>query len=184
MKIAIGISGASGSVYAKRLIEVLSSNHELFVVYSDVARQIFLEENATDIDEFLKSKKNIKVFDNSNLAAPVSSGSFIIDACIVIPCSMKTLSSIANGFCDTLIVRCADVTLKEHRKLIVAPRETPLSSIQIENMLKIANSGGVILPLMPAFYHKPKTIDDLVDFLVGKIIDQLKIDHNLFKRWE
>jgi flavin prenyltransferase len=118
------------------------------------------------------------------LDASVSSGSFLHNGMVIVPCSMKSLSSIANGYDDTLISRAASVTLKESRKLIVVPRETPLSRIHLENMIKLQEAGAIILPAMPGFYHNPSTIEEIVDHLVGKILDQLNIEHDLFRRWK
>ena len=123
------------------------------------------------------------ISDDENMAASVSSGTHKIDGMIVIPCTMKTLSSISNGYDETLVARAAGVTLKESRKLILVVRETPLTAINLENMLKLARLGVVILPPVPGFYTKPKTIDELVDHTVGKCLDQFDIDHNLYKRW-
>lgn len=123
------------------------------------------------------------ISDDENMAASVSSGTHKIDGMIVIPCTMKTLSSISNGYDETLVARAAGVTLKESRKLILVARETPLTAINLENMLKLARLGVVILPPVPGFYTKPKTIDELVDHTVGKCLDQFDIDHNLYKRW-
>jgi len=123
------------------------------------------------------------VSDEANMAASVSSGTHKVDGMIVIPCSMKTLSSIANGYDETLVARAAGVTLKESRKLVLVTRETPLTAINLENMLKLARLGVVILPPMPGFYTKPKTIDEIVNHTVGKCLDQFDIEHNLYKRW-
>jgi len=117
------------------------------------------------------------------MAAAISSGSFRVDGMAIVPCSMKTLASIANGFDDSLVSRAAGVCIKEQRKLVLVPRETPLSKIHLENMAKIAGVGAVILPAMPGFYHRPGNVDDLIDHVVGKVLDQFGIDHNLFKRW-
>jgi 4-hydroxy-3-polyprenylbenzoate decarboxylase len=124
-----------------------------------------------------------KVYEDNDMAAPVSSGSFKTDGMAIVPCSMKTLSSIANGFDDSLVSRAAGVCIKEQRKLVLVPRETPLSKIHLENMVKLAGAGAVILPAMPGFYHKPKDVEDLVNYVVGKVLDQFAIEHNLFKRW-
>jgi 4-hydroxy-3-polyprenylbenzoate decarboxylase len=123
------------------------------------------------------------VYGDDNLAAPISSGSFKTDGMAIVPCSMKTLASIANGFDDSLISRAAGVCIKEGRKLVVVPRETPLSAIHLENMAKLSGTGAVILPAMPGFYHRPKSIDELVSHVVGKVLDQFGIEHSLFRRW-
>lgn len=133
--------------------------------------------------QYVKSLSSVS-YDNFKLDAAVSSGSFLHDGMVIVPCSMKSLSSIANGYDDTLISRAASVTLKESRTLILVPRETPLSRIHLENMIKLQDAGAIILPAMPGFYHKPSTIDEIIDHLVGKILDQLKIKHELFTRWK
>jgi flavin prenyltransferase len=182
-KIVIGFSGASGIIYGIRLLEVLhSTNIQTYLIISEWARKnIEIETDKTL--EYVKSLSSIN-YDNFKLDASVSSGSFLHDGMVIVPCSMKSLSSIANGYDDTLISRAASVTLKELRKLILVPRETPLSRIHLENMLKLQDAGAIILPAMPGFYHKPSTIDEIIDHLVGKILDQLKIKHDLFSRWK
>jgi 4-hydroxy-3-polyprenylbenzoate decarboxylase len=182
-KIVIGFSGASGIIYGIRLLEVLHSiNIQTFLIVSEWAKKnIEIETDKTL--EYVKSLSSIN-YDNSKLDASVSSGSFLHDGMVIVPCSMKSLSSIANGYDDSLISRAASVTLKESRKLILVPRETPLSRIHLENMIKLQDAGAIILPAMPGFYHKPSTIDEIVDHLVGKILDQLKIKHDLFRRWK
>lgn len=182
-KIVIGFSGASGIIYGIRLLEVLHSiNIQTFLIVSEWAKKnIEIETDKTL--EYVKSLSSIN-YDNSKLDASVSSGSFLHDGMVIVPCSMKSLSSIANGYDDTLISRAASVTLKESRKLILVPRETPLSRIHLENMIKLQDAGAIILPAMPGFYHKPSTINEIVDHLVGKILDQLKIKHDLFTRWK
>jgi 4-hydroxy-3-polyprenylbenzoate decarboxylase len=182
-KIVIGFSGASGIIYGIRLIEILhSTNIETYLIISEWAKKnIEIETDKTL--EYVKSLSSVN-YDNFRLDASVSSGSFLHDGMVIVPCSMKSLSSIANGYDDTLISRAASVTLKESRKLIIVPRETPLSRIHLENMLKLQKAGAIILPAMPGFYHKPSTIEQIVDHLVGKILDQLNIKHDLFKRWK
>jgi 4-hydroxy-3-polyprenylbenzoate decarboxylase len=182
-KIVIGFSGASGIIYGIRLLEVLHSiNIQTFLIISEWAKKnIEIETDKTL--EYVKSLSSIN-YDNFKLDASVSSGSFLHDGMVIVPCSMKSLSSIANGYDDTLISRAASVTLKESRKLILVPRETPLSRIHLENMIKLQDAGAIILPAMPGFYHKPSSIDEIVDHLVGKILDQLKIKHDLFRRWK
>jgi flavin prenyltransferase len=182
-KIVIGFSGASGIIYGIRLLEVLHSiNIQTFLIVSEWAKKnIEIETDKTL--EYVKSLSSIN-YDNFKLDASVSSGSFLHDGMVIVPCSMKSLSSIANGYDDTLISRAASVTLKESRKLILVPRETPLSRIHLENMIKLQEAGAIILPAMPGFYHKPSTINEIVDHLVGKILDQLRIKHDLFTRWK
>jgi 4-hydroxy-3-polyprenylbenzoate decarboxylase len=182
-KIVVGFSGASGIIYGIRLLEILHSfNIQTYLIISEWAKKnIEIETDKTL--EYVKSLSSVN-YDNFKLDASVSSGSFLHDGMIIVPCSMKSLSSIANGYDDTLISRAASVTLKESRKLIIVPRETPLSRIHLENMIKLQEAGAIILPAMPGFYHNPSTIDEIIDHLVGKILDQLKIEHDLFKRWK
>jgi 4-hydroxy-3-polyprenylbenzoate decarboxylase len=182
-KIVIGFSGASGIIYGIRLLEILHSiNIQTYLIISEWAKKnIEIETDKTL--EYVKSLSSVN-YDNFKLDASVSSGSFLHDGMVIVPCSMKSLSSIANGYDDTLISRAASVTLKESRKLIIVPRETPLSRIHLENMVKLQEAGAIILPAMPGFYHKPSTIEQIIDHLVGKILDQLNIKHDLFKRWK
>jgi flavin prenyltransferase len=182
-KIVIGFSGASGIIYGIRLLEILHSiNIQTYLIISEWAKKNI--EIETDITlEYVKSLSSVN-YENFKLDASVSSGSFLHDGMVIVPCSMKSLSSIANGYDDTLISRAASVTLKESRKLIIVPRETPLSRIHLENMVKLQEAGAIILPAMPGFYHKPSTIEEIIDHLVGKILDQLNIKHDLFKRWK
>lgn len=182
-KIVIGFSGASGIIYGIRLLEILHSiNIQTYLIISEWAKKnIEIETDKTL--EYVKSLSSVN-YDNFRLDASVSSGSFLHDGMVIVPCSMKSLSSIANGYDDTLISRAASVTLKESRKLIIVPRETPLSRIHLENMVKLQEAGAIILPAMPGFYHKPATIEEIIDHLVGKILDQLNIKHDLFKRWK
>jgi 4-hydroxy-3-polyprenylbenzoate decarboxylase len=183
MKILLSIGGASGSIYGIKLFEdLLKTNNEVHLIVSDGAKKIIKHE--TDYNfEVLKEKSNF-FYDNSDMFAGPASGSFKIDAMVVCPCSMKTLSAIANGYGDTLTSRAASCCLKEERKLILVIRETPLDLPGIKNMLSAKQAGATILPAMPGFYHKPQKIEDLVDFVVGKILDQLNINHSLFKRWK
>ncbi|HEY9399145.1 MAG TPA: UbiX family flavin prenyltransferase [Nitrososphaeraceae archaeon] len=182
-KIVIGFSGASGIIYGIRLLEILHSiNIQTYLIISEWAKKNIEIETDNRL-EYVKSLSSVN-YDNFKLDASVSSGSFLHDGMVIVPCSMKSLSSIANGYDDTLISRAASVTLKESRKLILVPRETPLSRIHLENMIKLQDAGAIILPAMPGFYHKPSTISEIVDHLVGKILDQLKIKHDLFTRWK
>jgi 4-hydroxy-3-polyprenylbenzoate decarboxylase len=182
-KIVIGFSGASGIIYGIRLLEILHSiNIQTYLIISEWAKKN-IEIETDNTLEYVKSLSSVN-YDNFRLDASVSSGSFLHDGMVIVPCSMKSLSSIANGYDDTLISRAASVTLKESRKLIIVPRETPLSRIHLENMVKLQEAGAIILPAMPGFYHKPSTIEEIIDHLVGKILDQLNIKHDLFKRWK
>jgi len=183
MKVLLSIGGASGSVYGIRLLEeLLSSKVELILIVSDSAKKIIEHETNYNFED-LKKKANF-CYDNSDMFAGPASGTFKIDAMVVCPCSMKTLSAIANGYSDTLSSRAGSCCLKEERKLILVVRETPLDLPGIKNMLSAKQAGATILPAMPGFYHKPQKIEDLVNFIVGKILDQLGLDHSLFKRWE
>jgi flavin prenyltransferase len=182
LRLVVGISGASGVIYGLRTLEILPSMKiETHVVLSQWGeKNIEIETDKTI--EYVRSLATA-LYGNDSLAAPISSGSFIHSGMIIVPCSMKTLASIANGYDETLISRAAGVTLKESRLLVVVPRETPLSRIHLQNMLKLAEAGAVILPAMPGFYHKPTSLQDMVDHLVSKIIDQFNIRNNLSRRW-
>ena len=183
MKVLLSIGGASGSIYGIRLFdELVRSGVETYLVISDSGKKIIEHETNYKIKD-LKKKASF-YYENDDFFAGPASGSFKLDCMIVCPCSMKTLSAIANGYGDTLTSRAAFCCFKENRKLILVIRETPLDLPSIENMKKAKLAGATILPAMPGFYHKPKKIDDLVDFIVGKIPDQISIEHSLFKRWE
>jgi 4-hydroxy-3-polyprenylbenzoate decarboxylase len=181
-RFVIGISGASGVVYGIRILEILKSmSIETHVILSTWGlKNIEIETGKTV--EYVSSLST-KLYSNDSLAAPMSSGSFIHAGMIIVPCSMKTLASIANGHDDTLISRAAGVTLKESRRLVVVPRETPISRIHLINMLNLCDAGAIILPAMPGFYHNPVSLKDIIDQLVGKILDQFYIKHNLTRRW-
>jgi flavin prenyltransferase len=182
MRLIVAITGGSGVIYGIKMLEVLRSlKMETHLVISEWGQKnIKIETDKTvDYIKFLATKW----YDNDNMAAAISSGSFRTDGMAIVPCSMKTLSSIANGYDDNLISRAAGVCIKESRKLVIVPRETPLSKIHLENMIKLAEVGVVVLPAMPGFYHRPKTMDDLLSHVVGKILDQFGIEHNIFKRW-
>lgn len=183
MRVVIGISGASGSILGIRLLEELGKNNiETHLIISSTAKDIL--EYETDYSVSGVEKIASFVHDENDLNAIVNSGSFKFDASVIIPCSMKTLSAIANGYGDNVISRVADVTLKERRLLIVVPRETPLRTVHLENMTNLSREGAVILPAMPGFYHKPNTVENQIDFIVGKILDIMDIDNNLFTKWK
>jgi len=182
LKLIIGITGSTGVIYGVRLLEVLKEkNIQTHLIITEWAKKCLAIETSFTVD-YVKSLAT-SVSDETNMAASVSSGTHKIDGMIVSPCSMKTLSSIAVGYDETLIARAAGVTLKESRKLVLVTRETPLTAINLENMLKLARLGVVILPPVPGFYTKPKTIDEIVEHTVGKCLDQFNIAHNLYKRW-
>jgi 4-hydroxy-3-polyprenylbenzoate decarboxylase len=183
MRYFVSIGGASGCIYGIRLVQELHKvGHEVHLVISEGAKKIIQQETKYTYNS-IKREANI-IYDNSDLCAGPASGSFPLDGMIVIPCSMKTLSAIAHGFGDTLTSRAASCCLKEGKKLILVLRETPLDVPGITNMLAAKESGAIILPAMPAFYHKPERIEDLVDFIVGKVFDQFGLQHSLFKRWK
>jgi 4-hydroxy-3-polyprenylbenzoate decarboxylase len=221
--LVVAITGASGAIYAIRLLEVLLvAGRTVHLTISPAAKLVLNKELdlEVDLDNFdlrqllpldsalaadsalraLRTQRIVPTADPSSVfneapqgkilyhhfgdfRAGIASGSFLTGGMAICPCSMGTLASIAHGHSENLIQRAADVHLKERRKLVLVPRETPLGSIQLENMKRVADAGGVILPAMPGFYHNPHTIHDLVDFVVGRICDHLEIEHNLFKRW-
>ena len=182
MKLIIGITGSTGVVYGIRMLEVLKKlNVETHLVMSEWAEKCISMETEYTSDD-VKSLASY-TSDEKNMASSVSSGTHKIDGMIVAPCSMKTLSAVANGYDDTLVARAAGVTIKESRKLILMVRETPLSAIHLENMLKLSKIGVVILPPVTEFYTKPKTIDDIVNHGVGKCLDQFDLEHDLYPRW-
>jgi len=182
LRLIVAITGASGVVYGQRLLTVLRQRKvETHLIISRAAEKLIQHELKT-------TKKHLealasRVYDADDLMAPITSGSFKTDGMVIVPCTMKTLAGIAHGYSDNLILRAADVTLKERRKLVLVPRETPLSVVHLRNMLELAKLGAIIIPAMPAFYHNPKKIEDLVDFVVGKVLDIFEIEHKLFRRW-
>ena len=195
--VVVAVTGASGSLYALRTIRaLLIQNVHVHLILSDYAKVVINEEYQIDFNFSLPLLGQIKKlfglddengrmteYSLKNQAAAISSGSFKTKGMIVVPCSMKTLSGIANGFSSNLIERSADVMLKERRPLIVVARETPLSLIHLENMTNLTKAGGIILPAMPAFYQHPKTLDDLGDFIAGRALSLLGYDHSLFTTW-
>jgi len=194
-RIFVALSGASGSVYGLRLVEQLCLNGvEVTFTASCSGTQVCREETGLDLSGDLRKaterlyahleiETGLELVHPDDLFCPAASGSAAADAMVVAPCSMGTLARIAGGISGNLIERCADVMLKERRPLLLVPRETPLSEIHLENMLRLTRTGARIIPAMPAFYHKPDTVIELVDFVVGKILDQLGIEHELFRRW-
>ncbi|WP_292979697.1 flavin prenyltransferase UbiX [Nitrosomonas sp.] len=194
--ITVALTGASGMPYGIRLLEILlKQGHRVYLLYSQAAQIVAQQEMALalsprpkETEVFLNSYFNVepgllKVFGREEWFAPVASGSNPADAMVICPCTMGTLSAVAAGLGQKLIERAADVMLKEQRKLIIVAREAPFSVIHLENMLKLARSGAVILPANPGFYHHPETIQDIVDFIVARILDQLDVEHRLMPRW-
>lgn len=180
--VVVGISGASGIIYGVRLLQALKElGVETHLIVTDSAMKVAKIENAISKEEIIRLAD--KYYNINDLSAPVASGSFMHEGMVIVPCSMKTLAGLANGYADNLLLRAADVSLKERRKLILVPRETPLNIIHLRNMLTLAEAGAVILPAMPAFYCKPKTIDDIVNHVVGRILDHLGLAHKIGKRW-
>lgn len=200
----IGITGASGSIYGIELVKQLQKLHcKVHLLVTSAGWQVIKSEFSIGTEQDIslhttlsKEEKNIilsnlgidltkdfSVHELKDFSVGIASGSYRFDAMVIVPCTMGTLSAIANGNSDNLLERVADTALKENRPLIIVPRETPFNRIHILNMLAASDAGATILPAMPAFYHQPQTLHDIVIFLVGKILDQLKLDHNLFKRW-
>jgi len=182
LKLVIGITGSTGAIYGIRMLDTLKKlNIETHLIISEWGEKcITMETDFTS--EYVKSLAT-NTSDEKNMASSISSGTHRIDGMIVAPCSMKTLSAIANGYDDTLVARAAGVTIKESRKLILMVRETPLSAIHLENMLKLSRLGIIILPPVTEFYTKPKSIEDIVNHGVGKCLDQFDIEHDLYPRW-
>lgn len=183
MKVVVGISGGSGAIYGVSLLKALKElGVETHLVVSTMGEYVTEHECGVSLEEL----KGLATYyhDNKNFAAPIASGSFRVDKTIIVPCSMKTLSGIANGFSDSLLTRACDVAIKERRQLIIVPRETPLSPIHLENMLKLARMGITIFPPSPGFYNHPQTIEDIVLNMTGRLLDMLEIDNNLVNRWK
>ncbi len=194
--ITLAFTGASGMPYGVRLLEqLLSSGARVYLAYSQVAQVVARQEldlalpsRASEAEAFFSEKFNAKagqlsVFGREEWFAPIASGSSAPDAMVICPCTMGTLAAVAAGLAQNLIERAADVMLKEGRPLILVPRETPLSVIHLENMLRLARAGAAILPANPGFYHHPASVQDLVDFVVARVLDRLGIENGLVKRW-
>ena len=184
-KVLLCITGASGAIYGYRLLEVLSKEHRVDLVVSDSGRIVLREELDEDVSA-LAQMENVSVYENRDLTAPVASGSRLIEyrGVIVAPCSMSTLASVAKGINDNLIHRACEVALKEKVPLVLLVREMPYSKVHIRNMLEAQEAGAVIMPASPGFYHRPSTLQELVDFVVGKVLDALRIEHGLYRRWK
>lgn len=193
-RFAVGFSGGSGIAYGMRLVEVLLQlGHEVHLVATGGALRVLRHEAGVAIDPLHPDlaalfapelRSSLRTHELAAVEAAPASGSAGIGAVILCPCSMGTLARVAHGFSSNLVERAADVALKEGRPLLVVPRETPLSVLHLQNMLKLAQAGAIVLPAMPGFYHRPQTVQDLVDFVVGKILDRLRIDHAIVRRWQ
>jgi len=181
MKIVVAVTGASGMAYAHALLRALKG-HDVSLIISDDAKMVIKEETDFTSKDFERLAG--ASFSNDHMTAPISSGSNRFDAMVIVPCSSTTLSKIAVGIADNLTTRVAAVCMKEGRRLILVPRETPLSPIILENMLKLSKLGVTILPASPGFYHRPRNVQDLVDFVVARILDQLGVEQKLVKGWK
>lgn len=193
-RFAVCFSGGSGAAYGIRLVEVLlAAGHEVHLCATEAAVRVLVHEAGARLDfaapdlaslfaEPLRAR--LRVHARDAVEATPASGSAGIRAVIVVPCSMGTLARIAHGFSSNLVERAADVALKEGRPLVVVPRETPLSVVHLDNLLALARLGAIVLPAMPGFYHRPQRVDELVDFVVGKILDRLRVPHELVRRWQ
>jgi 4-hydroxy-3-polyprenylbenzoate decarboxylase len=183
MVLIIGITGASGATYGIRLLEVLSSigSIETHLIITEAGEMVIRHETdwrTADVKALARFS-----YSNTDIGARLASGSFSRDGMIIAPCSIKTMSALANSYAEGLLVRAGDITLKERRKLLLAVRETPFHLGHLRSMERLTEMGAVVMPPIPAFYHKPKTIQDIVDYTVGKMLDVMDIKHNLFERW-
>lgn len=182
-RIVVGISGSSGAVLGIRLLKFLKkAGWESHLIITDVARRIIEHETSYKAGDVEKMAS--EVYKNDDFFSPIASGSFRTEGMIIAPCSMKTLAGIANGYSDNLLLRTADVMLKERRKLVLLTRETPLSHVHIRNMEKVTLAGGIVLPPVLTMYSKPETIDQMVDHIAGKTLDLFGIENNIYKRWD
>jgi 4-hydroxy-3-polyprenylbenzoate decarboxylase len=184
LKITVAISGASGSNLGVNFVKKIPKEIEVFVVFSKSAKTALKLENQISVKDLFTDYPNVTVFKDSNIGASIASGSFKVDKMIILPCSMNTLAKCAVGISDSLITRAFTVMLKEKREIIIAPREMPLNSIVLKNMLTLSKLGVVIAPPILGFYSAQQTLEDMENFLIGKWFDLLKIDNNLYKRWE
>jgi 4-hydroxy-3-polyprenylbenzoate decarboxylase len=193
--IVVGITGASGSIYGLRLVdELLRAEHQVAILLTNAGRQVLAfetglalaetpQECLEQLKEYYQQAEKLTHYGLDDFFSPVASGSSAPDAVVICPCSMGTAGRIAAGLSDNLLERVADVALKEQKKLLLVPRETPFNQIHLENLLRLSQAGAQILPAMPAFYQRPRSVEDLVNFVVGKVLDNLGVEHQLFKRW-
>ena len=184
MKITVAISGASGSNLGVNFVKQIPKDIEVFVVFSKSAKKALKLENNLSVNNIFDDYENVTIFKDSNIGASIASGSFKVDKMIILPCSQNTLAKCAVGISDSLITRAFTVMLKEKRDIIVAPREMPLNTIALKNMLTLSKLGVVIAPPVVGYYSNQQSLEDMEKFLIGKWFDLLKIDNNLYKRWE
>jgi 4-hydroxy-3-polyprenylbenzoate decarboxylase len=186
-KIVVGVTGASGAPYTVRVIRLLiESGVEVHLTVSTMGRRLLFEESnisTVDAESFQVDKNLLIVHNDKDLGSSIASGSFLHDGMIIVPCSSNSMGAIASGLTNTLVQRAAAVTLKERRVLVLAHRESPLSTIDVDNLAKLSHAGALIAPLSPGFYMQPKTIEDLVDFMAGKLVDLVGVHHDLPVRW-
>jgi 4-hydroxy-3-polyprenylbenzoate decarboxylase len=181
LEVVVGISGASGIGYGIRLLQVLQGC-VIHLVLTDSARKIIeVETNISpqDVEDLADH-----IYAEDDFTAPIASGSYRFDAMVIIPCSMKTLAQVASGLSDNLIGRSAEICLKERRRLVLVPRETPLSLIQLKNMVSVTEAGAIVLPACPSFYSRPQRLEDLIDVIVGRVLDLIGMENNLYPRWK
>ncbi|MEM1059113.1 MAG: UbiX family flavin prenyltransferase [Verrucomicrobiota bacterium] len=181
-RLVVAVTGASGSLYAQRLLNALSGGgHEVHLALSPYAQQVA----RTELDGGLQvpEEPGFRVHGDKSMNVPFASGSALLDAMVVIPCSMGTVGRIAHGYADSVITRAADVFLKEKRPLIVVPRETPWNLVQARNVVTLIEAGATVIPAMPSFYHRPASLEEMADTLVARVLDHLEIDHELTRRW-
>jgi 4-hydroxy-3-polyprenylbenzoate decarboxylase len=183
MKVVVALTGASGMAYATHLLRELAARDcTTYIVISDNAKKLL--EYETSLCERDLSPHAACMYREDDMESPLASGSFAYDAMVIVPCSLKSLAAIAHGLALNLVARAALCCLKEGRKLIVVPRETPLDLISLSNLVMLKRAGAVVLPAAPGFYHRPETVDDVIDYVVGKILEQLGLEHDLYARWE
>ena len=194
--IAVGVTGASGAIYAvRRIAALLERGCNVDVVVSEFGRRLLRDELGESaaigvLETYLRDtygstvgNGTIRIHSNKDVGATIASGSYVCAGMVIVPCSMKTLAGVANGLSRNLVERAADVVLQEHRRLVLVPRETPMSLPQLKNLVSCCEAGAVVLPAMPAFYQRPKTLDDLADFMAGKILSALGFEHQLYPSW-
>jgi len=183
-KLVVGITGASGAIYAQRFLMRAAAAYELiYAIASDQAQQVARTELDIDLRKWLGTYANLELLDPKNYYTPPASGSFVHDGMVIVPCSMGTAGRIANGISDDLLTRCADVCLKEGRKLVVVPREMPWNAIMLRNLTALAEAGATVLPACPAWYHAPRSVEDLADTVVARILQSLGIRQEIMKAW-